>query len=60
MSNREQLRELLMDIFLLEDDEFSFELKKDEVETWDSLGTVSMAVTTVPPEMSVFISGPLV
>ena len=33
-----------MEIFLLEDDEFSFDLSQDEIETWDSLGTVSMAV----------------
>ena len=44
MTNREKLRELLLDVFLLEPDEFSFELKRGEIETWDSLGVVSMAV----------------
>lgn len=44
MSNSEKLKELLVEIFLLEDDEFSFDLSRDEIETWDSLGTVSMAV----------------
>jgi acyl carrier protein len=44
MRNTEKLKDLLMEIFLLEDDEFSFDLSQDEIETWDSLGTVSMAV----------------
>ncbi len=44
MSNSEKLKDLLVEIFLLEDDEFSFDLSRDDIETWDSLGTVSMAV----------------
>ena len=44
MTNRDRLKHLLMDVFLLEEDEFSFELMRDEIETWDSLGTVSLAV----------------
>lgn len=44
VSNRDRLRELLLDVFLLEDDEFDFALTKAQVETWDSLGVVSMAV----------------
>jgi acyl carrier protein len=44
MSNRDKLRELLIDVFLLEPDEFRFDLRRDEVETWDSLGVVSVAV----------------
>jgi acyl carrier protein len=44
MSNRETLRALLLDVFLLEDDEFRFDLRREEVETWDSLGVVSVAV----------------
>lgn len=44
MSNRDRLKELLIDIFLLEEDEFSFDLSRDAIETWDSLGIVSMAV----------------
>ena len=43
-TNREQLAELLIDVFLLEPDEFRFDLQRDEVETWDSLGVVAMAV----------------
>lgn len=44
MSNREKLKKLLMDIFLLTESDFSFELTRDQIMTWDSLGTVSMAV----------------
>lgn len=42
--NREKLQELLVDVFLLEDQEFSFELSQEDIETWDSLSIVSMAV----------------
>lgn len=42
--NRAKLQELLVDVFLLEDDEFSFELSQEEISTWDSLSVVSMAV----------------
>ncbi len=44
MNNSEKLKNLLMDVFLLEDGEFSFDLTRSDIETWDSLGTVSMAV----------------
>jgi acyl carrier protein len=43
-ANREKLRELALDVFLLEPEEFSFELRREDVETWDSLGVVSFAV----------------
>ena len=43
-TNREQLSELLIDVFLLEPDEFHFGLAREDVETWDSLGIVAMAV----------------
>ena len=42
--NRERLRQLLMDVFLLEDDAFTFDLTRDEVKTWDSLGAVALAM----------------
>ena len=42
--NRERLADLLIDVFLLEPDEFRFDLKREEIETWDSLGVVAMAV----------------
>ena len=42
--NLDKLAELLIDIFLLEPEEFNFDLTKQELDTWDSLGTVAMAV----------------
>jgi acyl carrier protein len=44
MNNFERLEELILDILLLEPDEYSLELRRDEVETWDSLSVVSIAV----------------
>lgn len=44
MGNREKLKDLLVDVFLLTPEEFRFDLVREEVETWDSLGVVSMAV----------------
>jgi len=44
MSNREKLKKLILDVFLLDESEFSFDLKKQQVDTWDSLGVVSLAV----------------
>ncbi len=44
MSNRAKLRQLLLDVFLIEESEFRFDLSHEEVETWDSLGTISLAV----------------
>ena len=44
MNNRNKLQKLIMDIFLLSESEFRFDLKREDIKTWDSLGTVSMAV----------------
>jgi len=44
MTNHEKLRDLLMDVFLIEESEYSLELSQDDVETWDSMGLVAMAV----------------
>ena len=44
MSNQDKLKELIIDTFLLEESEYSLELKRVDVDTWDSLGIVSMAV----------------
>ena len=44
MSNPGKLKELIIDTFLLEESEYSLDLKRAEVDTWDSLGIVSMAV----------------
>jgi acyl carrier protein len=34
----------VMDVFLIEPGEFRMDLRRDQVETWDSLGVVSLAV----------------
>jgi len=64
MTNRTKLRDLLIDIFLLEPSEFRFDLERKEVKTWDSLGIVSMAVGIqetfryhMTPEEAVAIKG---
>lgn len=44
MTNREKLKQLFRDVFLLSDSEFRFDLKREQVDTWDSLGVVSLAV----------------
>ena len=44
MTNREKLKELLMDVFLIDSSEFRFDMVREEIESWDSLGVVSMAV----------------
>lgn len=44
MTNREKLRQLLIDVFLLDPNEFRFDLTRQDVDTWDSLGIVAMAV----------------
>ena len=44
MTNREKLQDLLLDILLLDPSEFRFDLKRDEVETWDSMSVVAIAV----------------
>lgn len=43
MDNRQKLRELLMDVLLLSEQEFSFDLEREKVETWDSLAIVAIA-----------------
>lgn len=43
-SNREKLKKLILDVFLLDESEFTFELTRPQVDTWDSLGVVSLAV----------------
>lgn len=43
-NDRAKLRDLLLDVFLLSPDEFRFDLTREEIDTWDSLGVVSLAV----------------
>ena len=33
-----------MDVFLIDESEYSLEMAQEDVDTWDSLGLVSMAV----------------
>jgi acyl carrier protein len=44
MNNKDKLRSLVQDVFLLTPEEFRFDLTRSEVETWDSFGVVSLAV----------------
>jgi acyl carrier protein len=44
VNNRDRLRELFIDVFLLDPAEFRFDLTRGEVDSWDSLGTVSLAL----------------
>jgi acyl carrier protein len=44
MTNRDKLKQLVIDVFILSESQFNFELKRDEVANWDSLGTISLAV----------------
>lgn len=44
MNNREKLKALVLDTFLLDPAEFRLELRREEIETWDSLGVVTLAV----------------
>jgi len=44
VSNHDKLKDLLIDTFLLEDAEYSVDLTREDVDTWDSLGVVSLAV----------------
>lgn len=44
MSNERKLRELFVDVFLLEPGEYRRDLERSDIDTWDSLGTVSLAL----------------
>ncbi len=44
MNNREKLQDLLLDILLLDPEEFHFDLKREDIHTWDSMGVVAIAV----------------
>ena len=64
MTNREKLKDLLMDVFLIEPSEFRFDMMRNEIESWDSLGVVSMALGIqetfgyhMKPEEAVAIQG---
>lgn len=44
VANRERLKSLMLDILLMEPEEFTFDLRRDQVDTWDSLAIVAIAV----------------
>jgi acyl carrier protein len=44
MNNRDKLQDLIQDILLLDDGEFHFGLNRSDVETWDSMSVVAIAV----------------
>ncbi|MBF0256303.1 MAG: acyl carrier protein [Gammaproteobacteria bacterium] len=44
MTPKEQLRDLLLDVLLLDPSEFRFDLTRDEIPTWDSMAVVAIAV----------------
>ena len=44
MTNRDRLKQLMINVFLLNPAEFHFDLAAGDVDTWDSLGVVSLAV----------------
>ena len=43
VSNLEKLRQLIVDVFLIDPSEFRLDLRPENVDTWDSLGVVSLA-----------------
>ena len=44
MTNHEILQDLLLDILLLDPSEFHFDLRREEILTWDSMAVVAIAV----------------
>jgi acyl carrier protein len=44
MNNHAKLQDLLVDVLLLEPEEYSLDLSRSQVDTWDSLAVVSIAV----------------
>lgn len=44
MTNREKLEDLLLDVLLLDPSEFRFDLRREEIQTWDSMAVVAVAV----------------
>jgi len=44
MTNLEKLKDLVVEVFLIDPSDFHLSLRRDQVDTWDSLGIVSLAV----------------
>jgi acyl carrier protein len=63
-SNVDRLRDLLTEVFLLEPNQFRLDLRREQVDTWDSLGMVALAVGLeqtfghhLPPDEVVALGG---
>lgn len=44
MSNRDRLKRLLLDVFLLNEADFRWDMTREQIPTWDSIGAVSLVV----------------
>ena len=44
MTNHSKLEQLFLDVFLMDVSEYHLDLQRSEVDTWDSLGIVSLGV----------------
>ena len=44
MTNKEKLEDLMIDILLIDPEEYSLNLKREDIDSWDSLAVVSIAV----------------
>jgi len=44
VSNLDKLKSLLVDVFLLDPSAVRMDLKREEIDSWDSLGVVSLEV----------------
>jgi acyl carrier protein len=44
MSNKDKLEDLLVEVLILEEGEFRFDLMREDVDSWDSLAVVALAV----------------
>jgi len=44
MSNKDKLKDLLVEVLILEEGEFRFDLMREDVDSWDSLAVVALAV----------------
>ena len=44
MTNKERLKDLVIEVLLLEEGEFRFDLMKSDVDTWDSLAVLALAI----------------
>lgn len=55
MSEEEKLERIMTEVFLLDEAGFRWDLRQNEVATWDSMGTVSLAAA-IRSELGVELS----